>query len=189
MTSKTHSKKNKKALFLDRDGVINHDYGYVHKAKDFKFIDGIFELLSYASSKNFLIIVITNQAGIGRGFYSEKDFHILSNWMNQEFHKKKILIDKIYFSSTHPTEGLGPYKKDDYRRKPNPGMIFEASNEMGIDLSKSVLIGDKYTDIEAGNAAKIGTNILFQNSNFIPPNKNSFKYELICNLALAKNFL
>jgi len=149
------------ALFLDRDGVINVNHGYVHSIENFDFIDGIFDLVRTAHANNLKVVVITNQAGIGRGFYSEYQFHELTSWMCKEFMKQGAPIDKVYFSPFHPTEGLGKYKKDDFSRKPNPGMILQAQQELGLDLENSILIGDKGSDIQAGIAAGLGTNILF----------------------------
>lgn len=153
----------KKALFLDRDGVINIDYGYVHLKSKFKFMDGIFELVNYAHIKNYKIIVITNQAGIGRGFYSEKDFILLNEWMCQVFSENNAPISQVYYCPNHP-EGLGPYKKIDYRRKPSPGMLIDAQIEFDLDMSACLLVGDKKTDIEAGISAGVGCNILLNES-------------------------
>jgi D-glycero-D-manno-heptose 1,7-bisphosphate phosphatase len=150
-----------RALFLDRDGVININHGYVHSVDNFEFIDGIFDMVRAAHTKNFKIVVITNQAGIGRGFYSEQQFHQLTSWMCKIFIKAGAPIDKVYFSPFHPTEGLGKYKKNDFSRKPNPGMILQAQQELGLDLECSILIGDKASDIEAGIASGLGLNILF----------------------------
>ena len=150
-----------KALFLDRDGVINKDSGYVYKIKDFHLIDGIFELLLSAMLKDYLIIIITNQAGIGRGYYNKEDFLFLSDWMSDEFARRKIIINKIYYSPYHPVHGIGKYKRDDRSRKPNPGMIEDAREEFDIDLTESLLIGDKVTDIQAGLNAGISRNIFF----------------------------
>jgi len=149
------------ALFLDRDGVININHGYVHSVDNFEFIDGIFDLVRTAHANNLKVVVITNQAGIGRGFYLEQQFHLLTSWMCEEFINAGAPIDKVYFSPFHPTEGLGKYKKDDFSRKPNPGMILQAKQELGLDLGNSILIGDKASDIQAGIAAGLGLNILF----------------------------
>jgi len=151
----------RRALFLDRDGVININHGYVHSVDNFEFIDGIFDMVRAAHTKNFKIVVITNQAGIGRGFYSEQQFHQLTSWMCKIFIKAGAPIDKVYFSPFHPTEGLGKYKKNDFSRKPNPGMILQAQLELGLDLNNSILIGDKVSDIQAGISAGLGLNILF----------------------------
>jgi len=155
---------NKKALFLDRDGVINIDHGYVHKVDDFHFLDGIFDCCRLALSKGYLLLVVTNQAGIARGYYDVADFDVLTKWMCEKFLDEDILISNVYFSPYHPVHGLGVYKKDDYSRKPNPGMIQQAADEYNLDLSASVLVGDKITDIQAGIAAGVGQNILLTSS-------------------------
>jgi D-glycero-D-manno-heptose 1,7-bisphosphate phosphatase len=149
------------ALILDRDGVINYDYGYVHTREKFDFIEGIFEVARYAYEQKHKLIIITNQSGIGRGYYNEKDFHLLTGWMCQQFLNAGAPIDRVYFSPCHPTDGVGPYAKDDYFRKPHPGMILQAQKDFSIDLTRSVLVGDKVTDIQAGDAAGVGTNLLF----------------------------
>ena len=153
--------KKSKALFLDRDGVINHNFGYVHKTNDFKFIDGIFDLVKAAVDKEYLIIIVTNQAGIGRGLYTEVDFQNLMKWVKIKFKENGSHIDDIFFSPFHPTFGIGDYKKDSYLRKPSPGMLLEAKKKHKINLQTSILIGDKKSDIEAGKSAGIQTNILF----------------------------
>ena len=150
-----------KALFLDRDGIINIDYGYVYKVENFEFIDGIFGLVQRAKKENYLVIIITNQAGIGRGFYTEADFHALTKWMCEEFQARDAAIDGVYFSPFHPTAALGEYLKDALSRNPNPGVILEAKLNFDIDLKTSILIGDKISDIEAGISAGVSKNILF----------------------------
>jgi D-glycero-D-manno-heptose 1,7-bisphosphate phosphatase len=150
-----------KALFLDRDGVINHDHGYIHKSDNFDFVDGIFDLAYSAHEKNYKLVVITNQAGIGRGYYTEDQFHQLTAWMRQQFLKAGAPISGVYFSPYHPTDGIGRYLKDDFSRKPHPGMILQAQKDLSLDLNRSVLIGDKVSDIQAGVAAGVGKNLLF----------------------------
>jgi len=152
-----------KALFLDRDGVINIEKNYVYKIEDFEFIDGIFELTKSFQDKGYLIIVITNQAGIGRGYYTAKDFHVLNDWMIDQFKQKGITITDVYYCPFHPTHGIDEYKQDSFDRKPNPGMILKAKNQYDINLSESILIGDKDSDIQAGENARVGENILIEN--------------------------
>jgi len=134
-----------KALFLDRDGVINEEINYLHRVDDFTFIEEIFDICHFYKEHGFIIIVITNQAGIAKGYYTEEDFELLTDWMIQEFLKRGITIDKVYHCPHHP-DFTG---KCDCR-KPNPGMILAAREEFDIDLSHSILIGDKLSDIEAG---------------------------------------
>jgi D-glycero-D-manno-heptose 1,7-bisphosphate phosphatase len=146
----------KRALFLDRDGVVNVDRGYVHKPEDVEFVDGIFELVSEAVRCGYLIVIVTNQAGIGRGLYSEQDFHGLMDWMKSEFESRQGRIDAVYFSPFHPEHGVGAYRRVSDCRKPAPGMIIRARHELDIDLSRSILIGDKQSDVDAGIKAGIG---------------------------------
>jgi D-glycero-D-manno-heptose 1,7-bisphosphate phosphatase len=150
------------ALFLDRDGVINVDHAYVHKQADFEFIDGIFELVRHARGAGYRVFVITNQAGIARGYYSEDDFHRLTAWMCERFEAEGAPLDKVYFCPYHPEHGIGRYKLDSPFRKPGPGMILQAAEEFGIDLARSLLVGDMPTDLEAGRAAGVGRNLLFR---------------------------
>ena len=175
------------ALFLDRDGVINHDLGYVHKREDFNFIEGIFDVARHACEKNYKLVVITNQAGIARGYYTEEQFHQLTDWMCHQFLEAGAPISSVYFSPYHPTAGLGKYLKDDFSRKPYPGMIRHAQKDLSIDVSRSVLIGDKVSDIQAGIAASVGKNSLFAAE---PPKELcGTNCELIVNLREAIKYL
>lgn len=140
----------KPALFLDRDGVINVDHGYVHKPEDFDFVDGIFELVKCANKFGYFTVVVTNQAGIGRGYYNENDFENITQWMRQQFILQGAVIDAVYFSPYHPEFGVGKYLKQSDCRKPAPGMLIRAAQENDIDLQKSILLGDNFSDIQAG---------------------------------------
>jgi D-glycero-D-manno-heptose 1,7-bisphosphate phosphatase len=135
----------RKALFLDRDGVINEEIHHLFKVDDFVFIAEIVEICHFYINHGFIIIVITNQAGIAKGLYSEADFASLTKWMIDEFSKRGITIEKVYHCPHHPE-----YTGECDCRKPKPGMIFQAQKEFDIDLSQSLLIGDKRSDIEAG---------------------------------------
>ena len=148
------------ALFLDRDGIINLDTGYVHRIEDFIFRDGIFELCAAAQARGLALVVITNQAGIGRGYFTEVDFHLLTEWMTGEFARRGVAITGVEFCPDHPTHGLGDYRRDSPRRKPAPGMILDAAATHGLDLAGSALIGDRATDMLAGRAAGVGRLLL-----------------------------
>ncbi|MDO5045687.1 D-glycero-alpha-D-manno-heptose-1,7-bisphosphate 7-phosphatase [Campylobacter sp.] len=141
----------KKALFLDRDGVINEDLGYVCEVKNFIFKEGIFAALKDFMDKGFILIIVTNQSGIGRGYYTLKQFHELSEFMLDEFEKNGVKIAKICFCPHAPEE-------DCECRKPKPKMIIDAAHELGIDLANSIMIGDKDSDIMAGKSAGVGLN-------------------------------
>ena len=149
------------ALFLDRDGVINVEKNYVSRIEDFEFIDGIFDLVRAALACGLVPVVITNQAGIGRGYYSEEQFHQLTAWMQEQFTAKGAPIAAVYHCPFHPENGVGPHLGDSFDRKPNPGMIFRAREQLGLDLNRSILVGDKLSDIQAGLNAGIPTNLLF----------------------------
>lgn len=151
-----------KAVFLDRDGVINVDSAYVYKPDEFVFIEGIFDLCRLFVSCGYRLFIITNQAGIGRGFYSEKDFLKLMLWVEAEFKKHGLLIEKSYFCPHHPKAGIGKYKVACDCRKPEPGMILQAQQEFNLDLAQSLLVGDKLSDIEAGNKAGLKKSYLIK---------------------------
>ena len=173
----------KRAVFLDRDGVINVNNGYVHDVNSFKFIDGIFEVARAAHDRGYRLIVVTNQSGIGRGYYSEQQFNQLTEWMCNEFLNEGAPIEKVYFSPFHPTAGIGTYRKDDVSRKPRPGMIYQAQSEMSLDLRNSILIGDNAIDIQAGIAAGVGLNILFAQKK--PSELSGLSYQFIATLREA----
>lgn len=152
-----------KAIFLDRDGVINIDTNYAHLPEHITFVDGIFDFCRAAKAKGYILIIITNQAGIGRGYYTEAQFHTLMQWMLARFEKEDCPITAYYFCPHHPEHGQGDYKQVCECRKPKPGMILKAAKEHDIDLGQSMLIGDNQTDIEAGKAVGIGELHLFSN--------------------------
>ena len=144
-----------KALFLDRDGTINVDYGYVYQIEKFEFINGIFELCQKAQERGYLIIVITNQSGIARNYYKDEDFHTLNKFMIDEFASKGIKITDVFYCPDLEGE----------RRKPNCGMFIEAKEKYNLDMKTSISLGDKERDIEAAKKAGVGKNFLF-NGNY-----------------------
>ncbi|HEX7341274.1 MAG TPA: HAD family hydrolase [Rhodanobacteraceae bacterium] len=150
----------RRALFLDRDGVINVDHGYVCTPERTEFIDGIFELCRDATQRGFLTVVVTNQAGIARGYYAEADFLAYMAWVRDEFLRHDARLDAIYYCPHHPVHGIGKYLRDCDCRKPKPGMLLTAQREWGLDMSQSLLLGDSESDIAAGKAAQVGSCIL-----------------------------
>jgi D-glycero-D-manno-heptose 1,7-bisphosphate phosphatase len=151
----------RRALILDRDGVINEDTGYVHRIDDCRFIDGIFAMTAAFAGEGFAVVIATNQTGIGRGLYSETDFAALMGWMRGEFARHGVTIAAVYHSPDHPTEGVGAYRRESTWRKPGPGMILQAAADLSLDLARSWMVGDKPHDIEAGRAAGVGTLIRY----------------------------
>ena len=144
------SEKYNKAAFLDRDGTLNEDTGYLHKTKDFKWIKGAVNALRTLKKNNFLIIVITNQSGVSRGFYSENDVKKLHKWMNQQLIKYDLMIDDFFFATDLPDDN-----DINSRRKPSPAMLNEAVKKYNLDKKKCFMLGDKQTDVEAAKNAKI----------------------------------
>ena len=151
-----------KALFLDRDGVINLYHPYICSQEMFHFQEGIFELCRDAQRLGYLVLVVTNQSGIARGYYNESQFLALTDWMVRKFSEEQIRIDRVYYAPYHPTEGIGRYRLDSSDRKPKPGMLLRARDDFNLDLTSSVLIGDRFDDIQAAEAAGVGTKILLR---------------------------
>ena len=160
-----------KALFLDRDGIINKDNDFVFRKKDFIFNEEIFGLIKFFQDKNYKIIIVTNQSGIGRGLFTLEEFYKINRWMIDFFKDKGLVIDRVYFCPFHPSKGIGEYLCDHDDRKPNPGMILKAKKKYDIDLKKSYFIGDRWRDIGAGNRAKCKTIFIDRKYN----EKNIFK--------------
>ncbi len=146
----------KAALFLDRDGVINVEKNYLHKIEAFEFIDGIFDLCLKYQNLGYQIIIVTNQSGIARGYYSEDDFTLLTRWMIDVFDRANIHISAVYHCPHHPN-----ISGKCFCRKPEPGMLLEAVREYDIDLEHSLLVGDSERDITAAHRAGVQETYLF----------------------------
>ncbi len=149
-----------KVAFLDRDGVINIDHAYVHKIEDFSFVDGALDAARQLVDAGFTLVIVTNQSGIGRGYYTEEDFWQLTDWMKAEFAKAGAPIAAVYFCPHHPEKALEPYRMMCECRKPAPGMLLKAKDALDIDMAQSVMFGDKSSDMKAAIAAGVPTRIL-----------------------------
>lgn len=155
------------AIFFDRDGVLNKDFGYVYKSEDFKWIPGAMETIKHLKDMGYAIFVITNQSGVARGYFTEEDIKDLHEWINEElFEKYQVKIDGFYYCPHHPTVGQSPYQTKCECRKPKPGLIIRALKDFHIDKSKSYFIGDKDTDIEAASDVGI-RGYIFQSENLL----------------------
>jgi D-glycero-D-manno-heptose 1,7-bisphosphate phosphatase len=157
-----------KVLFLDRDGVINKEKNYLFRISDFEFIDGVYETCRYFLNKGYLIIVVTNQAGIARGMYTKTDFHVLTDWMLGKFLENDVTISRVYYCPHHPDVDVACEC-----RKPSPGMLKTAGNEFNVDFSNSILVGDKNSDIDAGFNAGVGFNFLISTGHSIEQSNTS----------------
>ena len=144
-----------KVLFLDRDGIINIDKGYIHKTEDVEFVDGIFDLLRFTMNKGFKFIVVTNQAGIARGLYAKSDVEKLHAFMSAKLKEEGIEIKEFFHCPHHPE-----FTGDCNCRKPEPGMLLAAKEKYGINMTESMIIGDKQSDVQAGKNAGLGKCIL-----------------------------
>jgi len=150
----------KAAAFLDRDGVVNVDRGYVFRREDFEFVTGTLDAAHELKSMGLALVVVTNQSGIARGYYGPEQFHALTDWMKETFAAHGAALDGVYFCPHHPTEGEAPYRRNCNCRKPAPGLLLDAVRDLDIDVRRSVLFGDKASDLQAALAAGIPNRVL-----------------------------
>ncbi|MBA3581025.1 MAG: HAD family hydrolase [Gammaproteobacteria bacterium] len=143
------------AVFLDRDGVINRDKGYVWRIEDFEFLPGVFDACRHLNQLGYALVIVTNQSGIGRGYFSFDDFAVLNNWMLQQFVANGVHISDVKNCPYHPTEGVGEFRIESVYRKPGPQMLLDAAVDHQLDLSASFIVGDKASDIQAGKNAGV----------------------------------
>jgi len=158
-----------KTIFLDRDGVINKEVNYLHKIDSFEFIDGVFDACLYFQKLGYKIIIITNQSGISRGYYTKRDFQILTQWMLDKFRDKDIKILDVFYCPHGPESTCKC-------RKPKPGMLLEAKDRHDINMKCSWMIGDNEIDIQASNAAGIDNTILVRSGHLIDESISSAKF-------------
>lgn len=140
----------KRAVFLDRDGTINIEKNYLHRVADFEFIPGAPEAIARLNAAGFLVIVVTNQAGIGRGYYGVDEVNLLHDHLQKEIARYGATVDGFFICPHHPTEGVGNFRTLCSCRKGEPGMLYEARDQFDIDLAESYMVGDKISDVEAG---------------------------------------
>ncbi len=177
------------AVFLDRDGVINEDHGYVHTVDDFHYIEGVFEACKKLKEMGYLLVLVTNQSGIARGLFSEDTFISLTEWMDWNFEDNGVEFDGIYYCPHHPTEGIGDYRQECDCRKPKPGMFLSAADFLKIDMTKSVMIGDKEADIQAATAAGVGTSLLVRTGKPITENGEKIATAILDSIVDVPNWL
>lgn len=156
----------KPALFLDRDGVINIDYGYVGTVERFTFVTGALDVIQKFSELGYLIIIVTNQSGIARGFYTFDEFYFLSDWIRKKISDSGGALNAIYFCPHH-LDGIGELAVSCMCRKPKPGMLLQAYQDFSIDIDNSLFVGDNLTDMIAAKSGGIRGRFLITNSNHL----------------------
>lgn len=143
------------AAFIDRDGVINRDTGYVSSWSDFEFLPGVIDALIQLQACGFLLVVVTNQSGIGRGYFSQRAFDDLTATMVDYLDARGVHISGVFHCPHHPTAGQGDYRRECDCRKPGPGLLLQAARQLDIELRESIMVGDKMSDMEAGKGAGV----------------------------------
>ena len=146
----------RKAALLDRDGVINLDRSYVSRWDDFEFVPGAIDAMHALKQAGFALVVVTNQSGIARGYYTEDQFQALTITMKQALAEAGAAVSAVYHCPHHPSGAVAYLSIDCDCRKPAPGMIFRAARDLNLSLSDSILVGDKLSDIQAARAAGVG---------------------------------
>jgi D-glycero-D-manno-heptose 1,7-bisphosphate phosphatase len=174
------------AAFLDRDGVINVDHGYTYRIDDFEFVDGTLAAAARLHAMGFALVVVTNQSGIGRGLYTVAEFEALTDWMRAQFAAAGAPLAGVYWCPHHPTDAIGVYRRDCDCRKPAPGMLLDAIRELDLDPARSVLFGDKRSDLEAAAAAGVPERVLLgTNGSAVPAGCGSDCLATACFASLA----
>jgi D-glycero-D-manno-heptose 1,7-bisphosphate phosphatase len=182
----SQAKVGPRGLFLDRDGVINVETNYLYLIEHARFMPGIFELCRTAQHMGYRLIVVTNQAGIGRGIHTEQQYFDLMDWMRGEFAREGVTLDAVYHCPFHPEAELAEYRRESLDRKPGPGMILRGAAEFSLDLAASIMVGDRCSDIAAANAAGVGKAFLIDGTE---PGPCDGSYEMVQTLEAVREWL
>lgn len=177
------------AAFIDRDGVINAELDYVYRTEDFLVLPGVEDGLRLLATLGYALVVVTNQAGIAKGKYGAADYERLKAHMRQLFAARGIQLQGIYHCPHHPHGNVVPYAVDCTCRKPAPGMLLTAARELGLDLARSVMVGDKISDTQAGRAAGVRATVLVESGHALPAEALSFADHRCADLAAAARWL
>ncbi|EOL9004158.1 D-glycero-beta-D-manno-heptose 1,7-bisphosphate 7-phosphatase [Cronobacter turicensis] len=157
------------AIFLDRDGTINIDHGYVSEIDRFEFIDGVIDAMRELKAMGFALVLVTNQSGIARGKFTEAQFEQLTEWMDWSLADRDVDFDGIYYCPHHPEAAVEEFRQNCDCRKPQPGMLLSARDFLHIDMDASYMVGDKLEDMQAGAAAGVGTKVLVRTGKPVTP--------------------
>lgn len=152
------------AVFFDRDGVLNRDIGYLHRPEEVEWLEGAQAAIRLCNDAGYFVFVVTNQAGVARGYYAEDDVLRLHAWMNAELARNGAHVDAFEFCPHHPEGADGPYRRSCRRRKPNPGMILDLLSRWPIDKEASFLVGNMQSDLDAAAGAGVKAH-LYQGGN------------------------
>jgi len=144
--------KKNTAVFMDRDGTINEEVGYLSRIEELKLIPGAAEAIRLVNHEGMKTVVVTNQSGVARGFFTEEIVRIIHSSLDEMLRREGAFIDRFYYCPHHPTEGNEPYRRACDCRKPAPGMILQAARELDIDLTASYVVGDMLKDLDAGRS-------------------------------------
>ena len=155
----------RKAAFLDRDGVINLDRAYVHRWEDFEFVPGAIEGMRRLQAAGYALVIVTNQSGLARGYYTEAQYQALTQSLLNELKQQGVQVEGVYHCPHHPKGTVPELARDCDCRKPEPGLVLQAATELGLSLPDSILVGDKPSDIEAARAAGVGRAYLVDSDN------------------------
>ena len=158
-----------RAVFLDRDGVINVDRGYVHKVEDFRFVPGSDDAMRRLQAAGWRLVVVTNQSGLARGLYSKADYDRFTAHLQAQLAAIGVTVDAVLHCPHLPDATVAAYRLQCDCRKPAPGMLLRAAQDLGLDLAASVMVGDRLSDIEAGRAAGVGHNVLVRSGHAPEP--------------------
>ena len=169
----------KKTVFLDRDGTINIEKNYLYRIEDFEFIKGAPEAIALFKKMDYQVIVITNQAGVARGYYTENNVHVLHQYINEQLKKWNTCIDAFYYCPHHPTEGIGKYRIECKCRKPKTGLLQRAYKDFQVDKQNSWMIGDNKGDVEAGNQFGLKTILVRTGYGIEVEQKKSCRYDYV----------
>jgi D-glycero-D-manno-heptose 1,7-bisphosphate phosphatase len=159
----------RRAAFLDRDGVINVDPGYVHRIEDFEFVAGALDACRQLVQRGWLLVVATNQSGIGRGLYTTQQFDQVTEWMQAQFERSGAPLAGVYHCPHLPTDAVAGFQGPCDCRKPRPGMLLAAARDLSLDLPRSMMFGDKCEDLMAAQAAGIAHRVLLGKDGRLPP--------------------
>ena len=173
------------AAFIDRDGVINADLAHVHRIEDFHVLPGVVNGLRQLADAGYALVVVTNQAGIAKGMYSEAEYAVLTKHMCDLFARQGAALAGVYHCPHHPKGSVAAHAIDCDCRKPAPGMLFRAAVELNLDLHRSVLVGDKPSDAAAGRAAGVRWTVLVESGHCLPDATSSMADHRCADLAQA----